>query len=80
MEVAVVLEQNRARRLKPKVLVISAPDKTPITIPATLDLLYGTGAATGSTPHIRRGLPAASLALDQKEYYLSRSEQRVGTQ
>jgi len=70
-EVAVVLEQNRARRLKPKVLVISAPDKTPLKIPATLDLLYG-GAALNQMPYIRRGLPTASFAVDPKEYYLSR--------
>jgi HD-GYP domain-containing protein (c-di-GMP phosphodiesterase class II) len=72
-EVGVVLEQNRTRRLKPKVLVISAPDKTPLEIPVTLDLLYGGGAAAHRVPYIRQGLPNSSLAVDAQEYYLSRS-------
>jgi hypothetical protein len=72
-EVAVVLEQNRARRLKPRVLVISASDKTPLKIPVTLDLLYASGAGSNQLPYIRRGLPMASFAVDPREYYLSRS-------
>jgi HD-GYP domain-containing protein (c-di-GMP phosphodiesterase class II) len=71
-EIAVVLEQNRARRLKPKVLVVSDPDKSPLKIPLTLDLLYGGGAASEQRPYIRRGLPTESSAIDAKEYYLSR--------
>ena len=72
-EVAVVLEQNRARRLKPKVLVISASDKTPLKIPVTLDLLYAGGVGSNQLAYIRRGLPMASFAVDPREYYLSRS-------
>lgn len=72
-EVAVVLEQNRARRLKPKVLVISAPDKTTLKIPVTLDLLYAPAVDGEPPPHIRRGLAAESSGVDAQEYYLSRS-------
>ncbi len=71
-EIGVVLEQNRARRLKPKVLVIADQDKTPLKIPITVDLLYG-GGSSGERPYIRRGLPTESSAIDAKEYYLSRS-------
>ena len=71
-EIGVVLEQNRARRLKPKVLVIADRDKTPLKIPITVDLLYG-GGSSGDRPYIRRGLPTESSAIDAKEYYLSRS-------
>lgn len=71
-EIGVVLEQNRARRLKPKVLVIADQDKTPLKIPITVDLLYG-GGSSGDRPYIRRGLPTESSAIDAKEYYLSRS-------
>jgi hypothetical protein len=71
-EIAVVLEQNRARRLKPKVLIISTPDQVPLKIPATLDLLYGGGSAAEQRPYIRRGLATESSAIDAKEYYLSR--------
>ena len=63
-ELAVVLEQSRPRRLKPKVLVVSAPDKTPLEIPFVLDLLHGEGASADRVPYIRQGLPAASFAVD----------------
>ena len=72
-ELAVVLEQSRPRRLKPKVLVVSAPDKTPLEIPFVLDLLRGEGASADPVPYIRQGLPTASFAVDPTEYYLSRS-------
>lgn len=71
-EIAVVLDQHRARRLKPKVLIISDPDKTPLKIPITLDLLYGGGSSPEQRPYIRRGLPTESSAIDAQEYYLSR--------
>ena len=70
---AVVLEQGRRRRLKPKVLVVSAPDKTPLEVPFVLDLLHGEGASTDRVPYIRQGLAAASFAVDTTEYYVSRS-------
>ena len=70
-EFAVVLEQGRPRRLKPKVLVVSAPDKTPLEIPFVLDLLRGEAAAADRVPYIRQGLPTASV--DTTEYYVSRS-------
>jgi repressor LexA len=50
-EIGVVLEQNRALRLRPKVLVISTQDKTPLKIPVTLDLLYGGGSAADQRTH-----------------------------
>ena len=72
-ELAVVLEQSKVRRLKPKVLVITAPDKTALKIPLTMDLLFGRGAESSAAPYIRRGLPTDSCGVDSKEYYLSRS-------
>jgi HD-GYP domain-containing protein (c-di-GMP phosphodiesterase class II) len=72
-EYAVVLEQGRRRRLKPKVLVVSAPDKTPLETPSVLDLLHGEGASADPVPYIRQGLPTASFAVDTTEYYVSRS-------
>jgi hypothetical protein len=54
------------------VLVVSAPDKTPLEIPFVLDLLHGEGV-TDRVPYIRQGLPTASFAVDPTEYYLSRS-------
>lgn len=58
-EVAIVLQQSTVRRLKPKVLVVTGPDKVPLQTPTTLDLLYQ-GAGEKSV-HIARGLPAGSF-------------------
>lgn len=69
-EIAVVVRQNRVRRLKPRLLVICGPDKLPAPSPTVLDLLYQSG---GSSEPIRimRGLPAGAYGLDAREYYLS---------
>jgi HD-GYP domain-containing protein (c-di-GMP phosphodiesterase class II) len=72
-ELAVVLEQSRPRRLKPKVLVIAAPDKTPLQTPFVLDLLHPEAASADRAPYIRQGLATASYAVDPTEYYVSRS-------
>jgi HD-GYP domain-containing protein (c-di-GMP phosphodiesterase class II) len=61
-EIAVVLQQSTVRRLKPKVLVISGPDKVPLQVPTTLDLLYQ--PAGDESVHIVRGLPAGSYGRD----------------
>lgn len=69
-EVAVVISHNKVRRLKPRVLIISGPDKSPSPNPATLDLLYP--PATQETPlSILRGLPTGAYGLNPREYYLT---------
>jgi hypothetical protein len=55
-EIAIVLQQSTVRRLKPKVLVVAGPDKAPLKVPTTLDLLYQ--PAGSEAVHIVRGLPA----------------------
>ena len=59
-EVAVVLQQSAVRRLKPKVLLVTGPDKAPLKVPTTFDLLYQ--PAGKESVHIVRGLPAGSPA------------------
>jgi HD-GYP domain-containing protein (c-di-GMP phosphodiesterase class II) len=61
-EVAIVLRQSSVRRLKPKVLVVTGPDKVPLKDPTTLDLLMQ--PAGDDTVHIARGLPAGSSGRD----------------
>jgi len=68
-EVAVVISQSKVRRLKPRVLIISEPDKSPATHPATLDLLCQ--PETMAAVHILRGLPTGAYDLDAREYYLA---------
>lgn len=68
-EVAVVISQSKVRRLKPRVLIISGPDKSPAPKPTTLDLLYQ--SETTTAVHILRGLPTGAFNLDAREYYLA---------
>jgi len=68
-EVAVVISHSKVRRLKPRVLIISGPDKSPSPHPATLDLLYQ--AATHEPARsILCGLPTGAYGFDPREYYL----------
>jgi HD-GYP domain-containing protein (c-di-GMP phosphodiesterase class II) len=70
-EVAIVVAHNKVRRLKPRVLVVTGPDKTRSPHPAMLDLLYE-GKAGGDDPvFIKRGLPAGAYDLDLRDFYLS---------
>lgn len=68
-EVAIVISQSKVRRLKPRVLIISSPDKSPSPHPTTLDLL-GQSEMTAAI-HILRGLPTGAYDLDVREYYLT---------
>jgi hypothetical protein len=70
-EVAVVIGQNRIRRLKPRVLVLLAPDKSPNKHPAPIDLLFDPMSPDGSPYAIRRALPPGAHGIDPQEFYLS---------
>jgi HD-GYP domain-containing protein (c-di-GMP phosphodiesterase class II) len=70
-EVAVVIAQNRVRRLKPKVMVLLGPDKTPNRYPPTLDLLYDPPSPRGTPYRILRALPPNAYGIDPKEFYLA---------
>lgn len=72
-ESAVVIEQHKAHRLKPKVLIVGDADGRPLGVPVILDLLYGTPSEGGTLPYIRRGLAADSARIDTSEYYLARA-------
>ncbi len=69
-EVAIVVAHNRVRRLKPRVLVVTGPDKTRSPHPAMLDLLYDTKSGGDEPVFIKRGLPAGAYDLDLKDFYL----------
>jgi HD-GYP domain-containing protein (c-di-GMP phosphodiesterase class II) len=69
-EVAVVIEQNRIRRLKPRVLVLLGPDKSRNPHPNTLKLIYDP-VALGNEPYrIVTALPKGSYGLDPRDFYL----------
>ena len=69
-EVAIVVAHNRVRRLKPRVLVVTGPDKTRSAHPAMLDLLYDTKSGGDEPVYIKRGLPAGAYDLELKDFYL----------
>lgn len=70
-EVAVVIQQNHVRRLKPRVLVVLAPDKSVERRPRTLDLVMEPTIGTGEPYSIVRSLPADAFGIDPAEYYLA---------
>jgi HD-GYP domain-containing protein (c-di-GMP phosphodiesterase class II) len=69
-EVAVVVAHNKVRRLKPRVLVVTAPDKTRVDFPVMIDLLYDPKRGGETAAFIKRGLPAGAYGLDLSDYYL----------
>mgnify|MGYP000858977188 CR=1 FL=1 len=69
-EVAVVISHNRVRRLKPRVLLLTGPDKTPLGRPVSLDLLYAPAGANNAELTIAQALPTGAYGIDPQEYYL----------
>ncbi len=70
-EVAVVVSHNKVRRLKPRVLILTAADKTPSAYPVMADLLYDPKLGGAEPAFIRRSLPSGAYGLDPRENYLS---------
>lgn len=70
-EVAIVVAHNKVRRLKPRVLVVTGPDKTPSGHPTMVDLLYDPRLGGEEPAYIKRGLPAGAYGLDLRDFYLA---------
>jgi HD-GYP domain-containing protein (c-di-GMP phosphodiesterase class II) len=70
-EVAIVVAHNKVRRLKPRVLVVTGPDKTRLPHPSMLDLLYDPKMGGEQGIFIKRGLASGAYGLDLADYYLS---------
>jgi hypothetical protein len=69
-EVGVVVEQNRVRRLKPRVMVLLGPDKTRNHSAGILNLLGDPLVSDGLPYRITRILPPGAYDLDPREFYL----------
>jgi HD-GYP domain-containing protein (c-di-GMP phosphodiesterase class II) len=70
-EIAVVTAQNRVRRLEPKVLVLTWPDKRPLPQPIERDLMMSKSKGADSRPvRIARGLPAGAFGLKMRDFYI----------
>ena len=77
-EIAVVVSHNRIRRLEPKVLVISAPDKSPLAQPTERDLFKEGKKKEGKPSRITRGLPAGAFGFKLRDYYLDEVAKQNG--
>lgn len=70
-EVGVVVEQNRARRLRPKIVVILDRDKQALAEPRTLDLnVYPAEPGEPDAKWIDCGLEVGAHGIDPGKYYL----------
>lgn len=69
-DVAVVIGQNKVRRLKPKVMLLLDPDKQAYPYPSTLDLLTDPMSSDKVPYQIKRDLPTGAYGIDPQEFYL----------
>ena len=70
-EVAIVIQQNQVRRLKPRLLILMAPDKSIERHPRNLDLIYEPITPTGEPYRIVKALPLNAHGIDPTEFFLS---------
>jgi HD-GYP domain-containing protein (c-di-GMP phosphodiesterase class II) len=69
-EVGLVIEQNRVRRLRPKLMVLLNANKSPVSRHALLDLKAKPASdSEGEAYWIRRGLEPGAFGLDPKDYF-----------
>ena len=69
-KVAVVIEQDPVRRLKPRVMIAPAPDHTPNRYPATLNLFTDPMVDEYTPYRVPKALPMCAFVIDPKEFYL----------
>ena len=68
-EVAVVVAHNRVRRLEPRVLLLTWPDKRPLPAPLEVDLLHQSRDRDGKSLRVVRGLPSGAYGLRLRDFY-----------
>ncbi len=67
-EVAVVMAQNQARRLTPRVVILSTPEKLPLTTFQVVDLMNQNSERP--QVHIRRSLTPGAYGIDAADLFL----------
>jgi len=68
--VGAVVEQNRRRRLKPRILLILGCDKTPLGEPRVIDLMIENETHGQSLLHIAASLQSGKYGIDPDDYFL----------
>ena len=69
-EVGIVIQQNQVRRLRPRVLILMAQDKTIERRPRNLDLMLYPPSPTGEPYRIMEALPSNAYGLNPAEFFL----------
>jgi HD-GYP domain-containing protein (c-di-GMP phosphodiesterase class II) len=69
-EVGVVVEQNRIRKLKPRVLILLRADKSALPEPRVLDLMTDPMVNDDEPYRIVRALQPGAHGIDPREFYL----------
>ncbi len=68
-EIAIVLAHNKVRRLEPRVLVLTWPDKTELATPIERNLFEKPRGADGKPIRILRSVSASEFDLNVNDYY-----------
>ncbi|MCU6434213.1 HD-GYP domain-containing protein [Undibacterium sp. Jales W-56] len=68
-EVGIVLEHNKIRRLEPKILLLTAADKSLLPKPKLFDLMLQDNRDENERMRILRGLPDGAYGLACHDYY-----------
>lgn len=71
-EVAIVVEDNRFRRLEPKILILTDIDKKHLEEPVSMDMLKHNFSIAPESVRIMKGLADGSHGVNFREYYLRR--------
>ncbi len=70
-EVGIVIEQNRVRRLRPKVMIVLDPDKQPVNAHTTIDLRKVSGDARKEDGQwITTGHEPGAFGIDPAHYFI----------
>lgn len=69
-EVAVVIQQNQVRRMKPRLLILLAEDKTLKRRPRNLELILEPTTPMGEPYRIKSALPSNAYGIDPTEFFL----------
>ena len=70
-EVAAVVSHNKVRRLKPRVLILTDPEKGLLETPCGMNLMLDPKDAKGNPVRIWRGLPAGAYGVNPRDYFLA---------
>jgi hypothetical protein len=69
-EVEIVIEQNKVRRLLPKVIILLDSDKIPLGDPPTLDLILAANENPNDIVTIAKSLNPGSHGIEPEDFYL----------